>query len=487
MQTALALCGQEGRHTPKQEAATLQAAWPDVSGVPWPRQQWARSMPGKQGWSPADPLYPCRLASTKCVTQLLPRLQCFHFLFRPRRPNWPVHQPCRGARTCSQALRSLLSLTGLLVRLRAYSQPSMRCVALNTMLNPPRPSSLTCLNSELRAGRQVHTQHSVIGACFDRSCGVTAAWTPHLCVNLSTTCVRRADGISRCTQVRPKVRKSLSQAAGHACADVSGTAQPRLCSSPGRSHCCRTASTTRVPPTHLSRDTVGQCRGFLLSKACGWSPSPPVLKGFLKEAGDIGRPGPPKRLGPRSPREGTGGRLKLQPAASSHSSEQALRVSISNRCRPAAAWQVCVRHPLVQLRLGQDIDCLAALVGPDMLLCNRLASAQHYRADRVQCGSSVSGAVLGSAAELCLTDLSLSCWTGPALPVIGLGWAGLWLHCRPPDLRMSHDNTHAAAATAVAAAPGGQEKVCVPTGSARLKGHCTATAAGFHCSTGCAS
>lgn len=96
-------------------------------------------------------------------------------------------------------------------------------------------------------------------------------------------------------------------------------------------HCCHTASTARVPPTHLSRDTVGQCRGFLLSKPCGWSPSPPVLKGFLKEAGDIGRPGPPKRLGPRSPREGTGGRLKLQPAASSHSSEQAVRVSISNR------------------------------------------------------------------------------------------------------------------------------------------------------------
>lgn len=81
-----------------------------------------------------------------------------------------------------------------------------------------------------------------------------------------------------------------------------------------------TQPTTQRTHTHLSRDTVGQCRGFLLSKACGWSPSPPVLKGFLKDAGDMGRPGPPKRLGPRSPRDGTGGRLKVQPVQVNNSS-----------------------------------------------------------------------------------------------------------------------------------------------------------------------
>eukprot|EP00882_Tetradesmus_deserticola_P028894 GHRQ01032215.1.p1 GENE.GHRQ01032215.1~~GHRQ01032215.1.p1 ORF type:complete len:111 (-),score=2.16 GHRQ01032215.1:352-684(-) len=67
-------------------------------------------------------------------------------------------QPAAAAPTCSHAFRSLLSLTGILVRFSAYSQPSMRCVPLNTMLNPPLPSSLTWRNSELQAGRQAwHT------------------------------------------------------------------------------------------------------------------------------------------------------------------------------------------------------------------------------------------------------------------------------------------------------------------------------------------
>lgn len=177
--------------------------------------------------------------------------------------------------TCSQALRSLLSLTGFFVRLSAYSQPSMRCVALNTMLNPPRPSSFTCLNSELQVYK--HTRNNSPNT-------ITLYVQAYIIKQSSRTTL--ADPLPFCHAV---YQLSFELSASPVC-------------DPIHQH------------SHLSRDTVGQCRGFLLSKACGWSPSPPVLNGFLKDAGDMGRPGPPKRLGPRRPLEGTGGKLKVQPA-----------------------------------------------------------------------------------------------------------------------------------------------------------------------------
>jgi hypothetical protein len=110
---------------------------------------------------------------------------------------------------------------------------------------------------------------------------------------------------------------------------------------------CRKLSKTSIRPTaHLRRDTVGQCLRLLLSNSCGWSPSTPVLNGLRNDAGDTGRTCPPKRLGRASPREGTGGRLKVQPGSSTAATTcTALQASVADTCMCTLAhWSAVLQE-----------------------------------------------------------------------------------------------------------------------------------------------
>jgi hypothetical protein len=155
----------------------MRLCWPHAVVAPcccaplmhWPHAALAPRCTGPLLYKPPAVLAPCCTASAlHCLHAVLPPCCTGLLLYRLSAAlapcytasllHWPsaaLGQQQLPPPTCSHALRSLLSLTGFLVRFSAYSQPSMRCVALNTMLNPPRPSSLTCLNSELQ--QHTHT------------------------------------------------------------------------------------------------------------------------------------------------------------------------------------------------------------------------------------------------------------------------------------------------------------------------------------------
>jgi hypothetical protein len=211
----------------------------------------------------------------------------------------------------------------------------------------------------------------------------------------------------------------------------------------------------------------------------------------------MGRPGPPKRLGPRKPREGTGGKLK-PPAAAGEGKRDVDAVAQQQSAQPgsqtysrcgthqqglALSWQlqpvgstlharVCcsllaVACQLLQLPLycSGSCSCCPCKAGVldsciHCLLCSsslrkqphqvRGAGVQHAHPSPPWPTPKVLEATplllpppphpqTQSATQLFSQQphLSCSCWRGLLQPVTGFGWVGCWLHWHPQGLHRS--------------------------------------------------